>query len=187
LTVSGLKSGPATFDASFDPVTGTLALNFIGGLATDFYTMTLPGAASNSLGITGRGDSVVQFAVQPGDINGDGRTNDLDYFVAWANNSIHHGGLRGDLNGDGQWDTTDIAIVRSNYQKVNPGAPAPLIKKNGALAPWLSVTPLASLSFWTSNGSSADDILKSDGSSILASAPIDLSATTTINLSSSQQ
>src|SRR5438105_6272509 len=83
LTVTGLKSGAVAFDASFDSTTGALGLNFIGGLATDFYTVTLPGAASNALGITGRGDAIVQFAVQPGDVNNDGRTNDLDYLKAW--------------------------------------------------------------------------------------------------------
>jgi hypothetical protein len=187
LTVSGMKAGNVAFAASFDPSTGSVVLNFTGGLATDFYTVTMPGSASAGLGITGRGDAVVQFAVQPGDINGDGRTNDLDYFAAWRNNQNGEGSFRGDLNADGLWNIADIDIVRANYQKINPGAPAPTGKKGGALAPWLSIAPLASLAFSTDQSDSDEDVLNSNtAESLVVSAP-DLSVTAKVELSSDQQ
>jgi len=130
---------------------------------------------------------VVQFAVQPGDINGDGRTNDLDYFIAWHDNLIHEGDLRGDLNADGLWNKTDIDIVRSNYQKINPGAPAPFSKKGAALAPWLSVAPLASLAFSTSQLNSSEDILASTAPALTVLPTVDLSVTTQAPTSSTQQ
>jgi hypothetical protein len=187
ITVSGLKSGSVAFTPTFNAVTGNLVLTFAGGLATDFYTVTVPGAASNSIGVTGRNAAVVQFAVQPGDINGDGRTNDLDYFIAWHNNLIHEGDLRGDLNADGLWNTTDIDIVRSNYQKINPGAPAPFSKKGAALAPWLSVAPLASLVFSTSQSDLSQDILGATTPALTVLPAVDLSVTAQSQSTSPQQ
>jgi hypothetical protein len=187
LTVSGMKTGNVAFAASFDPSTGTVVLNFTGGLATDFYTVTMPGSASTGLGITSGGDAVVQFAVQPGDINGDGRTNDLDYFAAWRNNQNGEGNFRGDLNGDGKWNMTDLDTVRANYQKINPGAPVPIGKKGGALTPWLSVAPLASLAFSTGQPDSADDILNPDTAESLVISALDLSVTAKVELSSDRQ
>jgi hypothetical protein len=186
LTVTGMKSGAVTVtSASFNTVTGALTLNFASGLAADFYTVTVPGAASNTLGVTGRGDAVVQFAIQPGDINGDGRTNDLDYYAAFQNNVNGEGNLRGDLNGDGLWNTSDMAIVRANYQKINPGAPAPSEKKGTGLSPWLSTAPLASLTFSTTLSFSSEDILNRDEPNLLVAAP-DLSVTSQTDLSTQQ-
>jgi hypothetical protein len=182
LTVTGMKSGAVPFNSFFDATAGAIVLTFTGGLATDFYTVTLPGSAATTLGITGRGDAVIQFAIQPGDINGDGRTNDLDFYAAFHNNSIGEGDLRGDLNGDGLWNATDMTIVRTNYQKINPGAPAPSGKKAGALAPWLSTAPLASLAFSTTTAFSSEDILNPDEPSLIVAAP-DLSVTTKTDLS----
>lgn len=186
LTVSGMKAGNVAFTASFDPSTGTVVLNFTGGLATDFYTVTMPAAASAGLGVTTSGAAVVQFAIQPGDINGDGRTNDLDYFAAWRNNQNGEGSFRGDLNADGKWNLADIDIVRANYQKINPGAPTPTGKKGGALAPWLSVAPLASLAFSTSEPSGDDILNLNSAENLVVSAP-DLSVTAKVELSSDQQ
>jgi hypothetical protein len=182
-----MSSGVRTFQSSFDSQAGALVLNFAGGLATDFYTVTMPGSASAALGITGRGDAVVQFAIQPGDINGDGRTNDLDYFIAWRNNDIGEGNLLADLNADGGWNVSDLEIVRTNYQRINPGAPAPLAKKGGALAPWLSTAPLSALAFSTAQAASGEDILASESAATLSPTTPDLSVTTKAELSSDQQ
>jgi hypothetical protein len=146
----------------------------------------MPAAASAGFGVTTGGAAVVQFAIQPGDINGDGRTNDLDYFAAWRNNQNREGNFRGDLNADGKWNLADIDLVRGNYQTINPGAPTPTGKKGGALAPWLSLAPLASLAFSTSEPDSGEDILNPNtGDSLAVSAP-DLSVTAKVELSSDQ-
>ena len=124
LQVSGSKTGAVTFQTAFDPASSTLTLQFGKALVADYYTLTVAASVAAKLGLVSTGDFKVSFAVQPGDITGDGHTNDADLYQVWRNSKLPVGqqDLRADVNGDGKVDAQDLALVRAAYLGVNPGA-----------------------------------------------------------------
>jgi hypothetical protein len=136
LTVSGMDTGAQNFTAELHAPSNTLTLHFPGPLATDFYTVRYAASGVAALGVDAGTDYVVSFAVQPGDINGDGRTNDLDLYQVWRNSRLPlaQRSVLADLNGDGAWDAVDMEIVRANYRVSNPGAAMVQTAGNGGAA-----------------------------------------------------
>jgi hypothetical protein len=191
LKVTGQATGAYTFTFIFDPATSLFTLIFAKALPADYFTILVPATFEASQGIASATDFKIGFAVQPGDVNGDGQTNDLDYFRAWRGLSMpaEQRDLRADINGDGKWDDADLALIKANYLRANSNIPrsastlsgsnfavrsidsAPISETSSLSAAWLStdwarlrVQPAASPEVSTQN--SSGPVLQSDSLSL---------------------
>ena len=106
--------------ASASEVTGTLstASNSVGNTLTGIVVAP-SSSGSNSGGGGGGGHSSSQHPSQTNlsgtDINGDGRTDILDFVYLMANWNKTGSGIAGDFNGDGHVDILDFVYLMTNW------------------------------------------------------------------------
>jgi hypothetical protein len=118
------NTGGATLigDIGYQNVTG---LSFRHGV---LYGVTADGILLKIDPTSGKGEFIKQFSanfrglathIKPGDANGDGKVDGIDY-VTWLNNydrQTSSGRSEGDFNGDGKVDGVDYVIWLNNYDK----------------------------------------------------------------------
>jgi len=120
LSVTGAARGAIAYTVEFDAARRALILHFSDWLHADAYLVKVSKAAADQLGVVADNDFAWEFAVQPGDVNGDGTANDLDLFMAWRQSRLpeNRRSVIADINGDGYWDDQDLDVIRSNYRLV---------------------------------------------------------------------
>lgn len=119
---TGAVVDPSAMVLVVDPVKRTVTWSFPGlpgGVlpAGEYVARLGVGAISDrNFNLLGR-QVVVRFAVTPGDVTGDGITNERDYLFVWRElrKTEASRSLQADVDGDGKVTTADLDLVRGNY------------------------------------------------------------------------
>jgi hypothetical protein len=122
------------------------------------YELTVLSAGiQNSTGTRMQENYFITFHVQPGDLNGDQITNDLDLFRLWQVllRPVSERNPEFDINGDGQVNAGDMSLLKASYLNTTSAGLAPRSRTNQeprsaeapmsmaalVLAPWLRNDP----------------------------------------------